>query len=106
MKSIKSNITILFRFDYNINYLISFYFENDINRVSKYDDLKNCEYIFYISRLSKFEFYLQFNSKLKNITQDFVFEIDKKKYNIQLLKNPDLNNKYNINKQHFRIDFN
>ena len=100
MKSIKLNVIISLRFDYNINRLILFYFENDINRILKYNDLKNRKYILYVLCPSKLELYLQFNSKLKDVTQGFVFEIDKKKCDVQLLKNldSDLNNKYDINK--------
>ena len=64
----KSNAIILLRFDYNINYLISFHFEDDISNISEYNDSRSREYTLYVSRLSKLELYLQFDLESKDIT--------------------------------------
>ena len=67
VKSIESNVIVSLRFDYNINRLILFHFEDDISRILEYDDLRSREYILYISRSPKLKLYLQFNPELKDI---------------------------------------
>ena len=51
-------------------------------------------------------FALQFDPEPKDAIQGFVFGTDEEKCDVQLLENPDLDNKYGISRQHFRIDFN
>ena len=58
VKSIRSNATVSLRSKYNINRLKLFHFENDINSVLEYNNLRNYKYIFYVSRSSKLELYL------------------------------------------------
>ena len=82
VKSIESNAVVSLRFDHNINRLMSFHFEDDINSVLEYDDLRSRKYILYVSRPSKLELHLQFDLELKDVTQGFVFEIDKKKCDV------------------------
>ena len=58
VKSIESNAIVSLRFDYNINYLILFHFEDDISRILEYDDLRSRKYILYVLRSLKLELYL------------------------------------------------
>ena len=96
------------RSEHNTNRLMSFHFEDGVSSVSGYDDSRSRECTPYVSRPPELELHLQFDPEPKDATQGFVFGIDKKKCDVQLLENPDPDpdNKYGISRQHFRIDFN
>lgn len=108
VKPVGSDAIASLRSDHNTNRLMLFHFEEDVSRVLGYDDLRSRECISYVSRPPELELHLQFDLEPKDVTQGFVFETDKKKCDVQLLKNLDLDpdNRYGISRQHFRIDFN
>ncbi len=106
VKPVGPDATASLQSDHNTNRLMSFHFEDGVSRVSGYDDSRSRECTPYVSRPPELELHLQFDPGPKDAMQGFVFGTDKKKCDVQLLENPDPDNKYGISRQHFRIDFN
>ena len=58
VKLVRPNAIVSLRSKYNTKRLISFYFENYINSIFEYNDLRSRKYILYVLRSSKLKLYL------------------------------------------------
>ena len=58
MKPIEIDTIVSLRSKYNINRLKLFHFENDINNILGYNDIRSYKYTFYVLRPLKLKLYL------------------------------------------------
>ena len=106
VKPVGPDASALLRSEYNTERLILFHFADCISSISGYNKSRSRECTPYVSRPPELELHLQFDPGPKDASQGFVFGTDEEKCDVQLLENPDPDNKYGISRQHFCIDFN